>query len=76
MLYAHLYNSIEEEFFQDCIRRINESEELSLRRKGGQKVVAINVGSCMPWMDYTPRTLEEILRGWEAYQENRKIEQS
>lgn len=61
LLYGHTHNSVEDVFFQDCIRRMNESEELSFRRQGGQKIRAINVGSCMPWMNYTPRTLKEIL---------------
>ena len=26
-----------------------------------KEIVAINVGCMMPYMDYTPRTLEEIL---------------
>lgn len=38
-LYAHVHNSIEDEFYQECIRRINESEGLSLRRQGGQKII-------------------------------------
>lgn len=61
LLYAHVHNSIEEKFFQDCIRKINESEELSLRRQGGKKVIAINVGAMQPYMDYEPRSLEEMM---------------
>lgn len=61
LLYGHTHNSIEDAFFQDCIRRMNESEELSLRRHGGEHIRAINVGACMPWIQYEPRTLKEIL---------------
>lgn len=61
LLYGHAHNSIEHEFFQDCIRRMNESEELSLRRHGGEHIRAINVGACMPWMNYTPRMISELL---------------
>lgn len=42
---------------------MNRSEELSLRRQGGETILAINVGACMPWIDYEPRTLKEILKG-------------
>lgn len=66
LLYGHTHNSVEDTFFQDCIRRMNASEELSLRRHGGQKIRAINVGSCMPWINYTPRTLKEILAALDA----------
>ena len=62
-LYAHAHNSVEHAFYQDCIRRMNESEELSLRRQGGQKIIAINVGCMMPYMGYEPRTLQELLQG-------------
>lgn len=26
-----------------------------------------NVGAMMPWMDYTPRALDEILMGWDIF---------
>ena len=29
-----------------------------------------NVGAMMPWMDYTPRTFDEIVEGYEHYQES------
>ena len=63
LLYAHTHNSVEDDFFQDCIARMNASEELNLRRSGGQKIVAINTGCMKPYMGYTPRTLQEMLEG-------------
>ena len=27
----------------------------------------INVGAMMPWMDYTPRTLDEIEKGYDLW---------
>lgn len=62
LLYAHTHNSVEDEFFQKCIAEMNRSEELSLRRAGGQKIIAINTGSMKPYMNYTPRTLQEMLK--------------
>lgn len=61
LLYGHTHNSVEDTFFQECISKINQSEDLSLRRKGGKHIRAINVGCMMPWMNYEPRTLKEIL---------------
>lgn len=61
LLYGHTHNSVEDTFFQKCIAEMNASEELSLRRHGGEHIRAINVGACMPWINYTPRTLQEIL---------------
>ena len=66
LLYAHTHNSVEDEFFQKCIAEMNRSEELSLRRQGGQKIVAINTGCMMPYMNYAPRTLQEMLEGVEC----------
>ena len=67
LLYGHTHQSVEDDFFQECIQKMNENEELSLRRRGGQKIRAINVGCMQPWMDYEPRTLKEILTGYEEY---------
>lgn len=61
LLYGHTHNSAENIFFRECIQRMNESEELSLRRRGGEKIRAYNVGCMMPYMNYEPRTLREIL---------------
>lgn len=66
LLYGHTHNSVEETFFQECIATMNESEELSLRRSGGKKIRAINVGACMPWIQYEPRTLKEIMEATEG----------
>lgn len=62
-LYGHVHNGIEETFFQRCLAEMNSSEELSLRRQGGETIRAINVGACMPWINYEPHTLKEILEG-------------
>lgn len=52
-LYGHVHNSVEEKYFQEFIKKINDEYTI--------KCVAKNVG-CMLW-DYTPRTLKEILGG-------------
>ena len=63
LLYAHTHNSAEDAYFQKCITEINASKELSLRRQGGQKIVAINVGCMKEYVDYEPRSLQELLEG-------------
>ena len=35
--------------------------EFAIRRPHEKEIVAINVGCMMPYMDYTPRTLGEML---------------
>lgn len=61
LLYGHTHGSAEDRFFQDCIARMNESGELSMRRHGGQQIRAINVGCMQPYMNYEPRTLYDLL---------------
>lgn len=66
LLYGHTHATAEETFFQDCIARMNASEELSQHHPGDLPIRAINVGACMPWMQYEPRTLKEILCAMEV----------
>ncbi len=63
LLYGHTHNSVEDTFFQECIARISENNELSLRRHGEKEARAYNVGCMKPYMNYEPRTLKEILEG-------------
>ena len=50
-LYGHVHNSMEEDYYQEHIKKLNSEYEI--------KCVAKNVG-CMLW-NYTPVTLKEIL---------------
>ena len=60
LLYGHLHDSIEEAYFKKCLSEMNGGE-FAIRRPHEKEIVAINVGCMMPYIDYTPRTLEEIL---------------
>lgn len=53
LLYGHVHNSIEEIYFQEYIRKLNEEYNI--------RCIAKNIGCMMPYMDYTPRTLKHIL---------------
>ena len=52
-LYGHLHNSQEETLYQQFLKYVNDNY--------GYGSMAFNVGCMMPYMNYTPRTLEEIL---------------
>lgn len=52
-LYGHVHNSIEEKYYQEFIRKLNDEYEV--------KCIAKNVGCMMSYMNYTPKTLKEIL---------------
>lgn len=60
LLYGHTHKSIEDIYFQKCISEMNNLD-FSIRRPHKKEIVAINVGCMMPYMDYTPRTLGEML---------------
>lgn len=57
-LYGHVHNSAQANIVEHLYK---ETEELF-----ATKIKAANVGCMMPYMDYTPRTLEEIkkAKGW------------
>lgn len=56
-LYGHVHNSVEEKYYQEFIQRLNEEYNI--------KCVAKNVGCMLDYMNYTPKTLKEILKSGE-----------
>ena len=58
-LYAHTHTSVEDAFFQKCLKEMNENP--NIRHVGEKEFRAINVGCMHPYMWYEPRTLKEIL---------------
>lgn len=59
-LYGHTHNTYENEFYQECLRKLN-MEMLMWSEKCYDIARAYNVGCMMPYMNYEPRTLKEIL---------------
>lgn len=57
MLYGHVHNTREEWFMRKWRHEIRRSCTESGHNRGQW----YNVGCMMPWMDFTPRTLDEIL---------------
>ncbi|MDO5441646.1 MAG: metallophosphoesterase family protein [Bacillota bacterium] len=68
MLYGHVHNTRENAFLEKWKKEVADS----CSEFGHSKAHFINVGCMMPWMDYTPRTLDEIIEGEQMYmrQEN------
>lgn len=54
-LYGHVHNSHQWNFCQSWQRELKQLQDIPMRM--------YNVGCMMKWMDYTPRTLDEILKG-------------
>lgn len=57
MLYGHVHNTREFDFMQKL-----RQEVVAARTEQGHCIANwINVDCMMPWMDYTPRALDEIV---------------
>lgn len=62
MLYGHVHCTRE----YDLLCQTRKIVKDSCTEKGHARGNFINVGCMMPWMNYTPRTLEEIITGDQA----------
>lgn len=56
-LYGHVHNSVEEKYYQEFIQKLNNEYDI--------KCMAYNVGCMLDYMNYTPRTLKEIMKSGE-----------
>lgn len=63
LLYGHLHNTAEEPIFRRCLKILEDDDSVKARREGDHHLRAYNVGCMMPYMDYEPRTLTEIING-------------
>lgn len=61
-LYGHVHNSFEYNMTENLRRQTVELYQRPCRM--------YNVGAMMPWMDYTPRTYDEIAEWYERYHAN------
>ena len=66
MLCGHVHATAENTQLEKLIRELREGY-----RSNGESYAncgqIYNVGCMMPWMEYTPRTLDEIIKRWEKY---------
>ena len=53
-LYGHVHCTVEEDLFQQVVSNIKKQTDIPMN--------CYNVGCMMSYMDYTPRTLEEIIK--------------
>lgn len=65
MLHGHVHMTSEEVMLEQFKRKIRRSTQ---ENEGmGPKAKIYNVGCMLPYMDYTPRTLDELIRGGDEY---------
>lgn len=65
MLYGHVHRTREYDF----LKKLRAEIKASCTEQGHAKGNFINVGCMLPYMDYTPRTLDEIIEGDRLYSE-------
>lgn len=64
-LYGHVHNSFE--------WNMMEHQRFLMEELYDRQCNMINVGAMMPWIDYTPRTLNEIINGYGVYRKELSI---
>lgn len=57
-LYGHVHNSHQWNIFENWMNELRQLQDIPMR--------AYNVGCMMQWMEFTPRTLEEIIEGYNS----------
>ena len=57
-LYGHVHMTVENDFMEHLREHIKEKDT---RNRGKHQCQFYNVGCMMPWMNFYPRTLEEII---------------
>lgn len=61
-LYGHVHNSSQWILTEQILKDLRQKQNIPLR--------AYNVGCMMPWMNYEPKTLSEIIDGYNKWQRN------
>ena len=60
-LHGHVHRKREYYAYLKCLEIMNFGNKVPLK--------AYNVGACLPWINYVPRTLEEIERGYARWED-------
>jgi len=63
-LYGHIHNSHQWNIMESWLDETRQLQDIPMR--------AYNVGCMMDWIRYTPRTLDEIIKGYEVYHKQTK----
>ena len=72
MLCGHVHNTAENELLEKWTRELrnyNRNNAFGFQPCGQ----IYNVGAMMPWMEYTPRTLDEIVKRWDKWHQEDSV---
>lgn len=67
MLCGHVHNTAENVWLEKWTRELREAHKNNRSFSGTNQGQIYNVGVCLPWMEYTPRKLDEIIRRWNLH---------
>lgn len=67
MLCGHVHNTAENEFLEKWTKEMRETQGEFNGLPFSNRGQIYNVGCMMPWVGYTPRTLDEIIANWNAH---------
>ena len=72
LIYGHTHCSSEDMIFQESLNRLKQLASFSEKHKGRENCLAYNVGCMQPVMNYTPRTLQELMGEalWDTFTES------
>ena len=63
MLCGYVHNTIENDYLEMWTKMLRTNKHQGFQPCGH----IYNVGCMMPWMQYTLRTLDQIIQTWETY---------
>ena len=67
MLCGHVHATAENDCLEKLIQELRKGYQSNTGTHAANCGQIYNVGCMMPWMQYTPRTLDEIIKRWEKY---------
>lgn len=74
MLFGHVHNNKEWELMEKIIDEIKATSNNFWGSAPRNKANLYNVGCMMPWMNFTPRTLDQIISGYDKYRSGNNIQ--
>lgn len=67
MLCGHVHNTAENQILEQLIQEFRSNSTSFSSAHAANCGQIYNVGCMMPWMEYTPRTLDEIITRWDRF---------
>lgn len=67
MLCGHVHNTAENQILERLIQEFRSNQSSFSSAHAANCGQIYNVGCMMPWMEYTPRTLDEIITRWDRF---------